>query len=154
MPDPGGGRVTAIHGDQAAMESRPLRWDGRLLSLGEPAAEMARLTLDGASIAREIAPGDWVSLHWDWICEPAQPAPAPRPARLHPRHLDLVNHRVDTRARRPSWADRPRPQDPAGGVGRGPAGFRTGPAQSGSRARVYIVSNQTLAATPAGGTFS
>ena len=63
------GKVTALHGDQAAVEYRPLRWDGRLLTLGEPLTEMARLALDGTVLARGIAPGDWVALHWDWVCD-------------------------------------------------------------------------------------
>jgi len=55
VPDPWG-RVIATHGDQAAVEFRPLVWDGRLLTLGEPRQEMAKLTLDGAAIAHDIGP--------------------------------------------------------------------------------------------------
>jgi hypothetical protein len=89
------GRVTAVHCDQAAVECRPLRWDGRMLSLGEPGPEMARLSLDGASIAREIAPGDWVSLHWDWICDRLSQRQLRALRGFTLRHLDLVNHRVE-----------------------------------------------------------
>jgi Family of unknown function (DUF6390) len=93
------GKVTAIHGDQAAVESRPLRWDGRLLTLGEPAQETARLALDGTvivgGIARGLAPGDWVSLHWDWICDRLTERQLRLLRRYTMRHLDMVNHRVE-----------------------------------------------------------
>ena len=52
------GKVTGIHGDQAAVDYRPPCWAGRLLTLGEAATEMARLALDGTMPARGIGPGD------------------------------------------------------------------------------------------------
>jgi len=85
------GKVTAVHGDQATVESRPLRWDGRLLTLGEPAAETARLALDGAVPAR----GEWVALHWDWICGKLTDRQLRALRGYSQRHLDMVNHRVD-----------------------------------------------------------
>jgi Family of unknown function (DUF6390) len=89
------GRVTAVHGDQAAVEYRPLRWDGRLLTLGEPATEMARLALDGTSIAHPISAGDWVSLHWDWVCDRLTRRQLRALRGFTLRHLDMVNHRVE-----------------------------------------------------------
>jgi hypothetical protein len=88
------GRVTAVQGDQATVDYRPLRWDGRLLTLGEPVPETARLALDGAAIAR-VAPGDWVSLHWDWICDRLTGRQLRALRTFTLRHLDLVNHRVE-----------------------------------------------------------
>src|SRR4029077_2109739 len=89
------GKVTALHGDQVTVEFRPLCWDGRLLTLGEPLTEMARLALDGTVLARGIAPGDWVTLHWDWVCDklPDRQLRALRTYTM--RHLDMVNHRVE-----------------------------------------------------------
>jgi hypothetical protein len=86
--------VTAVHGDQAAVEYRPLCWDGRLLRLGEPAQEMARLSLDGTVIAH-VSPGDWVSLHWDWVCDRLTQRQLRRLRGFTLRHLDMVNHRVE-----------------------------------------------------------
>ena len=88
-------RVTAVHGDQAAVEFRPLVWDGRLLTLGEPTQEMARLTLDGTSLAHDIGPGDWVALHWDWVCDRLTPRQLRSLRDFTLRHLDMVNHRVE-----------------------------------------------------------
>ena len=89
------GKVTAVQGDQATVEYRPLCWDGRLLTLGEPLTEMARLALNGTVLARGIAPGDWVSLHWDWICDRLTQRQLRALRDFTLRHLDLVNHRVD-----------------------------------------------------------
>ena len=89
------GKVTAVQGDQAAVEYRPLYWDGRLLTLGEPATETARLALDGSAIAHGIGPGDWVSLHWDWICDRLTQRQLRALRDFTLRHLDLVNHRVE-----------------------------------------------------------
>ena len=89
------GKVTAVDGDQAAVEYRPLCWDGRLLTLGEPAREMARLALDGTVLARGINPGDWVSLHWDWVCDRLTQRQLRALRGYTQRHLDMVNNRVD-----------------------------------------------------------
>ena len=89
------GKVTALHGDQAAVESRPLSWDGRLLTLGEPVTEMARLALDGTMLARDIGPGDRVALHWDWVCDKLTDRQLRALRTYTMRHLDMVNHRVE-----------------------------------------------------------
>ncbi len=93
------GKVTAVQGDQATVEYRPLCWDGRLLTLGEPATETARLALDGSAVlmsgAHGLGPGDWVSLHWDWICDRLTQRQLRALRDFTLRHLDLVNHRVE-----------------------------------------------------------
>ena len=89
------GKVIAAHGDQTTVESRPLGWDGRLLSLGEPATETARLALDGTMLAGDIGPGDWVALHWDWVCDKLTDRQLRALRTYTVRHLDMVNHRVD-----------------------------------------------------------
>lgn len=89
------GKVTAVQGDQATVEYRPLCWDGRLLTLGELATETARLALDGSAITDGIGPGDWVALHWDWICDRLTQRQLRALRDFTVRHLDLVNHRVE-----------------------------------------------------------
>jgi Family of unknown function (DUF6390) len=89
------GKVTAVHGDQATVRYRPLCWDGLQLTLGEPVQETARLALDGAVIARSIGPGDWVALHWDWICDRLTQRQLNALRGFTVRHLDMVNHRVE-----------------------------------------------------------
>jgi hypothetical protein len=63
------GEVLSTSGALAEVRFRPLTWDGRRLELGEPTVERAVLSTDDHSLAGPIGPGDWVALHWDWVCE-------------------------------------------------------------------------------------
>jgi hypothetical protein len=68
------GRVLTVTGARAVVRSRSLEWDGRRLALGAPHDEVAT-TGDGTErLARELEPGDWCSLHWDWVCDRLEPA--------------------------------------------------------------------------------
>jgi len=63
------GHVAEVLGDTAVVSSRGLTWDGHRLALGPVTAETARLRRDGHALAKAVEPGDWVSLHWDWVCD-------------------------------------------------------------------------------------
>ncbi|WP_296605139.1 DUF6390 family protein [Nocardioides sp.] len=63
------GQVLATSGADAVVRSRPLTWDGRRLSLGSPVEETAVLRVGDRGLAGAVEPGDWCSLHWDWVCE-------------------------------------------------------------------------------------
>jgi hypothetical protein len=75
------GRVIALEGGTAVVESQPLVWDGTRLSLGVPRSETAVRSTEGIGFLDDLAPGDWVSLHWDWVCD-----------RLTPRQLGALKH--------------------------------------------------------------
>ncbi|GAA4397665.1 DUF6390 family protein [Fodinibacter luteus] len=77
------GRVVELHGPRAVVASRPLVWDGRLLSLGAERPEEVLLRVDGLGLAGAVQVGDWCSLHWDWVCE-----------RLTPRQLAALHRRT------------------------------------------------------------
>lgn len=89
------GRVTAVTGDQVVVRSRPLTWDGRYLTLGEPTLETATASRDGVGFLRDLAPGDWVSLHWDWVCDRVSPRQLSALRHFTLRQLDITNHRVE-----------------------------------------------------------
>lgn len=63
------GRVLSTAGGLAVVRSRLLTWDGRALGLGEPVDEQVVVSTDDLGLAGPVEPGDWVSLHWDWVCE-------------------------------------------------------------------------------------
>lgn len=67
------GHVAEVIGDNVIVSSRSLTWDGHRLGLGHPMAETARLRRDGHALAKDVKPGDWVSLHWDWVCDTLSP---------------------------------------------------------------------------------
>ena len=85
------GRVVSVHGDRAVVESRPLEWDGRVLREGGPRPETVVVGSGGRSLAGALVPGEWCTLHWDWVCQRVDPG---RVAALRARsaqQLDLVN---------------------------------------------------------------
>lgn len=67
------GRVVSLDGEVAVVRSRHLEWDGRRLHLGPRTLETAQLRRDGHGLSRPVVPGDWVSLHWDWVCDRLDP---------------------------------------------------------------------------------
>ncbi len=87
------GRVLAVQGDRVVVESRPLTWNGLSLGLGLPETETAVHSVDGVGMVGAVAPGDWVSLHWEWVCERLTEAQVGRLRRYTERHLAIVNDR-------------------------------------------------------------
>ena len=63
------GRAIAVDGDSVHVRSRPLTWDGQTVRLGSSRVESARWAADGRSLLREVRAGQWVSLHWGWVCD-------------------------------------------------------------------------------------
>lgn len=63
------GGIVDTAGDQAIVLTRPLQWDGSKLSLGAPRTETLTIGARGYSLAKDLAVGDWVSIHWHWVCE-------------------------------------------------------------------------------------
>ncbi len=63
------GKVLAVHGDQVVVESAPLTWDGHQLGVGPNQSETVVRSVDGVGMVDTLEPGDWVSLHWEWVCD-------------------------------------------------------------------------------------
>ncbi|WP_062202872.1 DUF6390 family protein [Demequina salsinemoris] len=70
----GWGRVVELRGDVADVLTPRLGWDGRRLALGTPRLEPMRVRRGELGLARPFVVGDWVSLHWDWVCDRLSPA--------------------------------------------------------------------------------
>ena len=83
--------MQAVVGDQVVVESAPLTWDGRHLAIGAPATETVVRSVDGVGMVDELAPGDWVSLHWEWVCDKLSDLQVARLRAFTLRHLDIVN---------------------------------------------------------------
>jgi len=88
------GRIRAVHGDQVVVESAPLTWDGRRLALGPPQTEQAVRAMDGVGMLDELAVGDWVSLHWEWVCDRLTERQLTSLRSYTHRHLSVVNDGV------------------------------------------------------------
>lgn len=91
------GQVIADTGEQVVVESRPLEWDGLRLLLGPPRQETAIRGFDGVDLIEPLAQGDWVSLHWGWVCDRLTPAQLVALRHYSGHHLRLVNERLGQR---------------------------------------------------------
>jgi hypothetical protein len=87
------GRVLAVQGDQVVVRSRPLTWDGRSLRLGPAETETVVQSVDGVGMVGGVEPGDWVSLHWEWVCDRLTEGQVARLRAYTERHLAIVNDR-------------------------------------------------------------
>jgi hypothetical protein len=87
------GRVLVVLGDQVVVESRPLTWDGRTLALGPAGTETVVQSVDGIGMVGALQPGDWVSLHWEWVCDRLTERQVRMLRRYTEWHLAIVNDR-------------------------------------------------------------
>jgi hypothetical protein len=85
------GKVQAVAGDQVVVDSSPLTWDGRRLGFGPPATETVIRSVDGIGMVADLAPGDWVSLHWEWVCDKLTDQQVARLHSFTQRHMKIVN---------------------------------------------------------------
>lgn len=82
------GEVVGQLEDWFLVESQPLTWDGRTLALGDARVEQVRASIDTAA---GVAVGDWVALHWDYVCQRLDRRQLMALQRMHTKHLELVN---------------------------------------------------------------
>ncbi len=85
------GQVLAVQGDQVVVQSQPLTWDGRRLELGPAQSETVTQSVDGVGMVASVEIGDWVSLHWEWICDRLTGSQVGHLRRYTQRHLSIVN---------------------------------------------------------------
>ena len=91
------GRVVSVSRDEALVRLRPLCWDGYTLELGAWTSRDVRWRDDGLSLVAP-RPGDWVSLHWDFVCDRLAEDEARRLDRTTRRALAAVNTASSTAA--------------------------------------------------------
>ncbi|HUY23482.1 MAG TPA: DUF6390 family protein [Acidimicrobiales bacterium] len=85
------GTVEAVDADAATVRSRTLRFSDGRLELGHERVEDVRYRIDGVGFVGDLAPGDSVSMHWDWVCERLSPARRERLQASTERSLGVVN---------------------------------------------------------------
>ncbi len=88
------GKVLSVDGDMAEVTSQPLTWDGTSLRLGEYRTESATRGFGGSSLADGLAPGEWVALHWDWVCDRLSRRQLANLRRFSLHQLEITNRRV------------------------------------------------------------
>jgi hypothetical protein len=80
-----------VNGDTATVAAQPLVWDGSALGLGTATTRRADWRRDGLGFLDDLRPGDWVSLHWDWVCDRLSSRQAKTLGRYTRRMLALAN---------------------------------------------------------------
>ena len=85
------GRVAQVDGAELVVTRQPLVLIDGKLALGP--AETVRVVrqIDGRGFADAATVGDWVSLHWGWVCEVLTPVQQANLARWTRRHVELAN---------------------------------------------------------------
>jgi len=85
------GKVIAVAGPELIVERQPLRLVDGKLALGPSQTIHSLLQIDGRGLVHTVAPGDWVSLHWNWVCETLSPTQQAALARYTAYHLKIAN---------------------------------------------------------------
>jgi hypothetical protein len=88
------GQVVHTGVDQVTVRSRPLRYEDGRVSLGEPALEVVTSGLGGVGPAVALRPGEWVGLHWGWVCDRLTVRQLESLQRLTRRHLTIANDQL------------------------------------------------------------
>lgn len=89
--------VQSVEGESVKVLAPALDWDGSRLSLGWWKQRTARFSEDGLGFVTP-ARGDWVSLHWDFVCDRLTPEQARGLDRTTRRALGAVNRSSSTAA--------------------------------------------------------
>lgn len=90
-------RVVSVSDDEASVRLRPLSWNGHTLELASWTSRIVRWRDDGLSLVAP-RPGDWVSLHWDFVCDRLTRSEAIALDRTSRRALNAVNGSSSTAA--------------------------------------------------------
>ncbi len=83
-----------MHGEEVVVRVRPLLWRNRRLELGEPQLETVTQAMDGLRLVRDLQPGEWVALHWSWVCDRLTRRQLTDLQRISRRQLDITNDEV------------------------------------------------------------
>ncbi|MBW8817893.1 MAG: hypothetical protein JF598_06555 [Streptomyces sp.] len=63
------GRVVECDATHVVVRSQRLGWDGTALALLDEADERVRRVVAGRGFVADPQPGEWLALHWDWVCD-------------------------------------------------------------------------------------
>ncbi len=88
------GRVTQVCGGTLVIERPPLVLvDGKLV-LGESRHERVLREVGGHGFTNDVRVGDWVSVHWGWVCEVLTARQQSNLERYTRQHLALANRTI------------------------------------------------------------
>lgn len=85
------GAVQQVDGGELLVMRQPLVLCDGKLTLAEALLERVVRQVDGRGFADAAAPGDWVSIHWGWVCEVISERQRRQLERYTRYHLALAN---------------------------------------------------------------
>ncbi len=88
------GRVVSVEGSELVVERQPLVLVEGKLAIGPPISVCVVRQVEARGFADSAAPGDWVSLHWGWVCEVLTLRQKANLARYTLHHLALANQTI------------------------------------------------------------
>lgn len=88
------GQVISVDGSALMVQRQPLVTEGYKLVLGEPRAESVVRSVSGHGFVEEAQVGDWVSLHWGWVCEVLDERRLTNLEHWTSHHLALANQTI------------------------------------------------------------
>ncbi len=88
------GRVLRVEAGELVVERQPLILNARKLGLGPAGEARFARQIDGRGFADTAAVGDWVSLHWGWVCEVLTPRQRANLERYTLHHLAIANQTI------------------------------------------------------------
>lgn len=88
------GKVTRVDAGEVLVDRLPLLISEGKLVLGEPRPERAVRQIDGRGFADAAQPGDWVTLHWGWVCEVLTERQRLNLDRYTRHHLAIANQTI------------------------------------------------------------
>lgn len=89
------GQVLQVLPDQLVIESQSLAFERGRLLLAEPRIETVERTLGGQGLVADFAVGDWVSMHWEWVCDRLTQRQLAALRHYTSMHLTIVNEGLD-----------------------------------------------------------
>jgi Family of unknown function (DUF6390) len=84
-------KVVRLDGAELVVERAPLVLQSGKLTLASPVTERAVRQVDGKGFVDAAQPGDWVALHWGWVCEVLTPSQRRHLDHFTRYHLALAN---------------------------------------------------------------
>jgi hydrogenase maturation factor len=88
------GHVTAVQGAELMVDRQPIIMESGKLVLGAAQTERVLRQVDGHGFVEQATAGDWVSIHWGWVCEILDDRQRRQLERFTRHHLDIANQTV------------------------------------------------------------
>jgi hypothetical protein len=88
------GNVVGYEGTELIVERHPLKIIEGKLALGEPDRFRALRQIEGKGFIEEAEIGDWVTIHWSWVCEVISERQRQALMRYTEHHLALANQTI------------------------------------------------------------